>query len=148
MRKRSLILLAGLWLWSAAAQATTFERRATFTGRDNGWGGRCTVEVDVDGAADVVVRGDRAFLHTLSGEPAVWRRFECTSPMPPRPGQFRFQGVDGRGGVHLIRDPRDGGPTVIRIEDPRRGRESYTFDLEWRAGDGHYRDDRYRRDGW
>jgi hypothetical protein len=151
MRHRSLILLAGFGFWIAQAQAVTFERHATFSGHDNGWSGKCTIEVDVDGAADVVVRGDDALLRTLAGEPSVWRRFVCSSPMPAHPGQFRFRGIDGRGGVHLIRDPRQGGETVVRIEDPKPGRESYTFDLEWRSRGRYYDNpgyDPYRRDRW
>ena len=47
------------------------------------------------------------------------------------PPNFRFAGVDGRGRQDLIRDPRNGGPAVIRIEDPQGGREGYTFDVTW-----------------
>jgi hypothetical protein len=143
MRHWTLILLVGFGLWTASAHAQTFERRATFSGHDNGWSGKCTIEVDVDGAADVAVRGERALLRTLRGEPAVWRRFVCSSPMPLNPAQFRFRGIDGRGSIHLIRDPR-GGEAVVRIEDSRAGRESYTFDLEWRGGNDHSWDDRYQ----
>jgi hypothetical protein len=55
--------------------------------------------------------------------------------MPANPSDFQFKGVDGRGRVQLIRDPRQsGGVAVVRIEDPEGGREGYTFDLEWRGG--------------
>jgi len=57
--------------------------------------------------------------------------------MPTRPSEFRFTGVDGRGRQDLVQDPRNGGVAVIRIEDPKSGREGYTFDLEWRGG-GNY----------
>ncbi len=57
--------------------------------------------------------------------------------MPTRPSDFRFTGVDGRGRVNLVQDPRNGGVAVIRIEDPKGGREGYTFDLEWRGGSGY-----------
>jgi len=154
MRQRSLILLAGLAAWSCSAQAMTLERRATFSGHDDGRHGKCTIEVDVDGAADIIIRGDQGLLRTLSGEPAVWRRFVCSSPMPMQPQAFRFRGVDGRGSVHLIRDPRQGGQAVVRIEDPKRGREGYTFDLEWKGRDingadrRYYYDDPSRPDRW
>jgi hypothetical protein len=58
--------------------------------------------------------------------------------MPPNPIDFRFQGIDGRGRQQLVRDPRNGGPAVVRIDDPKNGREGYTFDIEWRGGGGEY----------
>src|SRR5947209_15230759 len=108
--------------------------RANVRGNNRSDQGKCTIEVDVDAVADVEVRGDTARIRTLSGEPARLKRFDCDSILPTRPGDFRFTGVDGRGRVALVQDPRNGGPAVIRIEDPKNGREGYTFDLEWRGG--------------
>jgi len=51
--------------------------------------------------------------------------------MPSNVGDFRFQGVDGRGRQELIRDPRQGGTAVVRIEDKDGGSEGYTFDVMW-----------------
>jgi hypothetical protein len=51
--------------------------------------------------------------------------------MPMNPAEFRFNGIDGRGRQTLMREPGRGGPAVIRIEDPKGGREGYTFDVEW-----------------
>jgi hypothetical protein len=90
----------------------------------------------VDGAADVEIRGDSATMRNLSGNPPQWRRFECTGPLPANPAGFRFAGVDGRGRQTLIRDPRNGGPAVVRIEDSNGGAEGYTFDLFWGNGYG------------
>jgi hypothetical protein len=56
--------------------------------------------------------------------------------MPRRVGDFRFRGIDGRGDVNLVSDPRSSGRAVVRIEDRQGGREGYTFDLEWRGGSG------------
>jgi hypothetical protein len=39
--------------------------------------------------------------------------------------------VDGRGRQQLIRDPRNGGAAIVRIEDPQGGSEGYTFDIFW-----------------
>jgi Protein of unknown function (DUF3011) len=100
--------------------------------------GKCTIEVNVDDVAEVEVSGDSARIRTLSGQPSQFRRFECNGIMPRRPADFRFQGIDGRGRVTLVRDPRDGGPAVVRIEDPKGGREGYTFDLEWQGGSSGY----------
>ena len=111
---------------------------AIMKGRPNGDRGKCTIEVNVDDVAEVEVTGDRARIRTLSGQPSQFRRFECNSIMPRMPGDFRFTGIDGRGRMTLIRDPRNGGPAVIRIEDPKGGYEGYTFDLEWRGGSDGY----------
>src|SRR4051794_2240895 len=123
-----LCLLTALTLPVWAQRDSSF--RASIRGGGDRNGGKCTVEVDVDDAAEVEIRGDTGRIHTVGGQPARWRRFECTSVMPDRPGDFRFQGVDGRGRVQLIRDPRENrGVAVIRIEDPKGGSEGYTFDL-------------------
>src|SRR5689334_8306543 len=82
------------------------ERHANLTGSGGNDAGKCTVEVVVDGSADVEIRGDRGFLRTISGQPAQWRRFECSGPIPANPAEFRFSGVDGRGRQELVQDPR------------------------------------------
>ena len=120
--------------------------RASVRGNNRSDGGKCTIEVDVDDVAEVEVRGDTARIRTLSGGPSRFRRFECDGIMPTRPSEFRFTGVDGRGRQDLVRDPRNGGVAVIRIEDPKSGREGYTFDLEWRGG-GNYGNGRGYNDG-
>jgi hypothetical protein len=105
---------------------------------------KCRVEVVVDGAAEVSIRGDMAELRTLDGQRAEWRRFICSQPLPANPVDFRFSGIDGRGRQTLVREPGRGGPAVIRIEDRQGGREGYTFDIEWRGqvgGRGERRDD-------
>ena len=108
------------------------ERRATPTG-SRGDRGKCTIEVDVDSVAEVEIFGDSARLVTIGGSPAVWRRFECSDALPRNPADFSFSGIDGRGRQILVRDPRNNrGVAVVRIEDPKGGREGYTFDIEWR----------------
>src|SRR4051794_37210403 len=102
-----------------------------------GGSGKCTVEVEVDSAADVLVTGGRAQIRTLAGGRANVIRTNCNSPMPPQPANFRFQGIDGRGRQTLIADPNSNrGTAVVRIEDPRGGRERYTFDLIWNGNGG------------
>jgi DUF3011 family protein len=122
-------------------------RRATISGGGSGDSGKCTIEVRVDQSADVEINGDMGRIHTLSGQPATWNRFECTSPIPRNVSDFRFRGIDGRGRVNLVRDPRsNGGTAIVHIEDSQGGSEGYTFDLEWQGGsynDGRYNDGRY-----
>ncbi len=94
--------------------------------------GKCTIEVRVDGVAEVEIFGDRGRLRTISGQPATWTRMECSDPMPANMSDFRFRGIDGRGRQDLIRDPRNSrGVAVVRIEDSKGGSEGYTFDIEW-----------------
>src|SRR5258708_2558809 len=54
--------------------------------------GRCTFQVEVDGAAQLEIHGDQADLTTTSGQQARWRRLECTSMMPSHPANFQFRG--------------------------------------------------------
>ena len=119
---------------SLGAQAQVSERRASMRGGGNPYNGKCTIEVVVDGSAEVEIRGDRAVLRNLDGRPPEWRRFECTGVMSPNPGDFRFQGIDGRGRQKLVRDPRGNrGVAVVLLEDPDNGAEGYTFDIMWNA---------------
>jgi len=138
--KRNLLIAFATFTAAAvplSAQGFQQQRRATFLGGGGGDRGKCTIEVVIDGAAEVEIRGDSASLRNLSGNPPQWRRFECTGPLPSNPAGFRFAGVDGRGRQTLIRDPRNGGVAVVRLEDSDGGSEGYTFDLFW---GGDYRD--------
>lgn len=120
---------------AAAANAQTFQRRATLVGGGNPGEGRCVVEVVVDGAAQVEIRGDSAMLRNLKGQAPQWRRFECTSPMPANPVGFRFAGIDGRGRQDLVQSPQNGGVAVVHIEDSDNGSEGYTFEVRWGGGE-------------
>jgi hypothetical protein len=136
MRVNSLVVLGILLAGSVCAQNVERRIRASVSGQ-NGDSGKCTIEVDVDDVAVVEIFQDQGRLITLSGQPAEWRRMQCNQPLPANPAEFHFQGVDGRGRVSLVREPRDNrGTAVVRIEDSKGGREAYTFDLTWRSGYG------------
>lgn len=127
-------LLASL-MGTVPAMAQQNTMRANITG--NALDGKCTIEVNVDGAAEVEVQGDIGRIRTLAGQSATWRRFVCNGRMPANPADFRFRGIDGRGDVQLVQDPRrSGGRVVFRIDDRQGGREGYTVDLEWRGSRG------------
>src|SRR5690242_13843413 len=106
-RRLFLTVFAGLAALASLGAQPPSPMRASIRG-GGGAEGKCTIEVVVDGAAEVEVRGDRANLRNLWGQPPQWRRFECNRPMPDRPAEFRFKGIDGRGRQDLIRDPRGG----------------------------------------
>src|SRR4029453_12124979 len=95
--------------FASAICAQGLSRQAVMTGGGSPDRGKCTIEVVVDGTAQVEIRGSTATLRDLNGRQPQWRRFECTGVMPPNPVNFRFHGVDGRGRQDLIRDPRKGG---------------------------------------
>jgi hypothetical protein len=153
---RSTFIVLGLAACFGVAEAQQVAtRRASIIGR-GGDEGKCTVEVRVDGAAEVEVNGDMGRIRNLNGTGAQWVRFECNQPLPRNPVDFRFKGIDGRGSQRLVRDPQSTrGAAVVLIEDPKGGSEGYTFDLIWRGGydggnygrDGAYQRDRDYRDG-
>lgn len=123
-------------LAAAYAQTSDQIRRATIRG-SGGSSGKCTIEVRVDGVAEVDIYGDSGRLRTLAGQPATWTRMECNGPLPYNMTDFRFRGIDGRGSQRLVSDPRNNNSmAVVRIEDPRGGSEGYTFDIEWSGASG------------
>jgi hypothetical protein len=131
---RLLSVFAAVTVVASQAGAQQYQRRATMVGGGSNDRGKCTIEVVVDGAADIEIRGDQGTIRNISGRPAEWRRFECSAPLPGNPADFRFAGVDGRGRQQLARDPRNGGVAVVHIEDSAGGSEGYTFDLMWGGG--------------
>src|ERR1019366_7229982 len=102
MRLQISCMAVSMAVWCAAAGAQTIDRRADIRGGSGPGEGRCVVEVLVDGGAQVEVRGERGAIRDLQGQQPQWRRFECTSPMPPNPQGFRFVPTSGRGSQRLI----------------------------------------------
>lgn len=129
MRFTAPILLLGISAFPLLADRIPY--RAQIQG--GGGSGKCTVEVEVQGAATVEIRQDQGMLE--SGGGSNWRRFQCNQVMPRNPANFKFNGVDGHGTQQLIRQPGgNGGVAVVQITDNGRGREGYTFDIEWNGG--------------
>ncbi len=118
--------------------ATVFAQgtiRAQIT--DGNGSGKCTFEIRTGGTAEVEIRGDQGRVRPLSGGPAQWVRLRCNQPLPMRPNNFRFKGIDGRGRQTLTRDPNsNNGTAVVRIEDNRGGMQGYTGDIMWNGGSG------------
>ncbi|MEO8125435.1 MAG: hypothetical protein ABJF23_12835 [Bryobacteraceae bacterium] len=131
MRRQILQGFAVCATLASAVYGQTYQRQASIRGGGNPDHGKCTIEVVVDGAAQVEIRGSSATLRNLSGRPAQWRRFECNTAMPVNPSNFRAEGIDGRGRQTLIRDPQNGGVAIVQIEDKDSGSEGYTFDVLW-----------------
>ncbi len=94
--------------------------------------GKCTFEIRTGGTAEVEIRGSQGRVRPISGGPAQWVRLKCNQPLPMRPNNFRFQGIDGRGRQTLVRDPNsNNGTAVVRIEDNRGSMQGYTGDIMW-----------------
>ncbi len=125
----AVLAASSTWLF---AQGTI---RANVTG--GGGSGKCTFEIRTGGVAEVEIRGDQGRVRPLSGGPASWVRLKCNQPLPMRPNNFRFQGIDGRGRQTLVRNPNsNNGIAVVRIEDNRGGMQGYTGDIMWNGGSG------------
>ena len=137
MKSRNKTLWAGVASGLLLAAPMFAQKVDVFRAQIRGGGGdrgKCTIEVNVDGVAEIEIQGDQGRMRTLSGAASIWRRMECTEPLPLNPLEFHFSGVDGRGKQTLLRDPASNrGTAVVRIEDPQSGREGYTFDIEWRG---------------
>jgi hypothetical protein len=86
----------------------------------------------VDGSAEIQIRGDTADLRDLSGRQPQWQRFDCTGPVPAN-ANLRLT-ANGRGRTELVGTPRNGGPAVVRIQDPEGGAQVYQFELSWNGG--------------
>jgi hypothetical protein len=136
MSALNIVVVAGCLL-ATGAQAQTYRRQASIVGGGDRDRGRCTVEIMVDGAAEVAFRGNEATVTNLKGQTPELRRFECTSPMPPNPAELRFNGISGRGRQQMV----GGAAPVVRVEDPDNGSGRYVFELSWRNGFG--RDKRF-----
>ena len=135
MRTSTAFLIAGL---CAPVFAQSYQRQANISGDGSRDQGTCTIEVVVDGSAEIQVRGTRAILKNTGGSAPQWRRFDCSAPMPLNPANFSFNGA-GRGQTQLTRDPRDGGgDAVVRVDDPRGGSSTYVLSMQWQG----YSDDR------
>jgi len=135
MKTKLAVVIGACAALASSMSAQSVPRRAVMVGGGGGEG-RCTVEVVVDGAAEVEIRGDNAVLRNLQGQMPQWRRFECTGPLPNNPAAFRFVGRDGRGRQELVKDPGRDGVAIVRITDPDNGSEGYTFDIRWGGGGG------------
>ncbi len=129
------VILAGLM---QPAQANPVSRRATITG--GGGSGRCTIEVTVDGTAEVEVLRRYGLLTTTGGQPAEWRRFQCNAALPRTPRTSASSGSmagEPSDWFRILATPE--AEPWLASTTPRGGRAGYTFDLQWgglRGGGG------------
>jgi len=131
---RSTVLFLAFGIAAFAQPYDLFRGRITGGAGDRG---KCTIEVVVDGSAEVEVYGAEGRMRTLTGASATWRRMDCNMALPANPAEFKFSPQEGRGKQYIVRSPEENrGIAMVRIEDSAGGSEVYKFDLEWRGTNG------------
>jgi len=126
------VFCAGFCAVAFSQSYDAFPVRITGTDSDRG---KCTVEVLVDGTAEIELMSSQGRIHTLTGARAAWRRLDCNMALPKNPASFKFTPQKkNRGKISLLQDPaKNQGVVLVRIEDPDTGSAPYKFELEWRG---------------
>jgi hypothetical protein len=139
IRLMGLLTLACLLL-AAPAMADTQFRIRRMTRNDVPLGkGQCDIRLQVDGEVEVSIRGDMAYIRTISGRDARDDGSECNEPLPGRaPDGFGFEVRDSRGEIRMLSEPsgRNGHSAIVRIRDNAGGEGRYHFRITWLMGDG------------
>lgn len=130
------ILLASALTWA--------QNDTVFTPKQKNWDeradrGECTIRVWVDDEADIELRGNSVRLRTIAGQPGRDDGTECNQPLPGNVRNFEFKGIDGRGEVRLVQEPRPANnwTAVVNIKDRKGGGEGYTYRLRWESTGGY-----------
>lgn len=144
---RWTLLLTPAVLASTAASAATPApvpppvERTLFT-----WSGT------VDREVVIVVRGRNVETRAAGLDASFAPRLDVRDDLPRMGGQLGVQRVDGRGEVEVLQQPspRNDYTAMLRIRDPRSGRDNYRLVVSWMpVGNGwDPRDDRRRDDDW
>lgn len=137
---RMAVVLAALLGLSAALLANVQEIRPrpnNHWGRDRGQG-EMNIRLRVDEEVDVIVRGDRILVRTLSGAWVQDLGSDYSAALPQREVAVQFSKRRGRGRAWLLEEPnrRNGFAARFRISDPMGGEGNYHIRL------------RYRVEGW
>ncbi len=148
---RLLIALACLGAALPATADTRFRVRQ-MTPDDVPFGtGQCDIRLQIDGEAEVSLRGDTVFIRTITGRDGRDDGSECNEPLPGRDVQnFQFDVKDSRGDIRLLSEPsrRSGYGAVVRIRDSKGGEGRYHFRIKWAmTGGGGYRQREQRDEG-
>jgi len=124
---------AALFLFITQAFAQPTLKQATITGDADSPGGKCILEVILNGSAEIDVLGPTASLRSLTGEPLGWRRFECTGILPPNPDGFQIHLTSGRGRLDVVRHPLidGGGPAGFRVKSSLAFPEVFVLEITW-----------------
>jgi hypothetical protein len=96
--------------------------------------GQCDIRLQVDGEAEVTIRGDLATIRTISGRDARDDGSECNALLPNREASgFHFQVIDSRNEIRLTAEPsrRNQFAAIVHIRDTSGGEGRYHFRLSW-----------------
>ncbi len=131
---RNGVLLLSIGIALPAFADTQFQiRRMTRNDVPPGKG-QCDIRLQVDNEAEVSVRGDMVFIHTISGRDPRDDGSECNLPFPDRDlVGFNFEVMDSRGEIRLAAgpSPRNRNTAVVYIRDSAGGEGRYHFRLSW-----------------
>lgn len=98
--------------------------------------GQCDIRLQVDGEAEISVRGDTVSIRTISGRDARDDGSECNEPLPTRALLgFYYEARGARGDMRLVGEPspQTSYRAVVRIRDSQGGEGGYQFRLAWDA---------------
>jgi hypothetical protein len=99
--------------------------------------GQCDIRLQVDNEAEVSLRGDSVYIHTISGREPRDDGSECNLPFPGREvNGFNFEVKDRRGEIRLVGEPsrRTNWSAVVYIRDSGGGEGRYHFRISWYEG--------------
>jgi hypothetical protein len=101
--------------------------------------GQCDIRLQVDGEAEVSIRGDQAIIRTISGRDARDDGSECNALLPNREATgFHFQVIESRNEIRLTAEPsrRNQFAAIVHIRDTSGGEGRYHFRLSWALSSG------------
>jgi hypothetical protein len=116
------------------------------------WNGR------VDREVQIVMRGNQVWTRKVGATEPDFSRGRAMTDLPRQNGVVRVQVLQGRGDVSVIQQPnaQNGFTTIVRVQDPRSGSDSYRLVGYWEGysngeyvgwpGRGHGRDRNYPDD--
>ena len=95
--------------------------------------GRVTWKGRVDDDIRIVIRGGRADVETIGGNPYYDATTNFSASLPRRRVTVRVEKRRGRGEVFIEQQPsrENDFAAVIRVRDPRGGASDYEFDVIW-----------------
>lgn len=126
--------LSALLVPVALAQDTSFRVKQMRDWNAGARDGKCVIRVMVDDEVDVELQGETVLVRRITGQAGRDDGSECTQPLPQSYfSRFAFRGIDGRGEVKLVQEPRPGNGfvAIVSIKDKRGGTEGYTYELSW-----------------
>src|SRR5689334_2719483 len=96
--------------------------------------GQCDIRLQVDNEAEVTLRRNVVFIHTLAGRDPYDDGSECSAPLPDRELYgFNFEVKDSRNEIRMLEQPsprNDFGVRVL-IRDSSGGQGRYHFRVSW-----------------